>query len=237
MNRTMLLLAAMVMIAISAPLQAQTYPVHRRGQVRTVGHPAIQHGAIQHGAIQSSFKGADCGCAPVAAQGCSTCLPSCPPLIPCLLNKFDRLIKCLLPSCRVGCGGCGLCAGKYNGCAGCAGGGAIHGQGVIIDSNVIQQGAPQAAPKQTYYERRGTLQPRYQTSRTGVSRPTPVRRTAAPKPAKRTTATRETRTASAELKKIDEQRVNLQPAPKSNVRVASFEQSPKKSRIRNPLRN
>ena len=244
MSRTLLLLAAAALLMASSPslLQAQTHShPHGRTPARTVGHPVIQHGAIQ-----SSFKG-DCGCGAVPAPSCGTCNPCCPPIIPCILNKFDRLLHCLLPSCRVGCGGCGLCGGaKFNGC--CDAPGMVMDHGVIIDQKVAPQAAPQAAPKQTYYQRRGSLQPRYQASRAATPiRPTPVRRTATPKPTRQTPPTTRTRTASTEVKEterraVEQPRVESQPAPRANVRVASFRQAqatekPESNRIRNPLRD
>lgn len=215
MNRSLILLAAIAAMTICGTANAQVYGQRYRVPTRTVGHPLYQKSVIQH-----SVKGADC-CAPVAAHGCSSCTPCCPPIIPCLLNKLDRLVHCLLPSCRLGCGGCG-----YG-----------HG-GVIVDDVIIdekQRATPDST--QSYYRRRGTLQPRYQqaTRNRVIPQPTPVRRTAAPQPAKRPTKKPRTRTASAPLKKIDSGRVNLQPATDSKVRVASFQQNAKR-RIPNPLR-
>lgn len=232
MNRTTLLVAAAVAVLTLSSAHAQTYPRHRHFPSQTVSHPAIQHSVVQRGVLHHG-KG-DCGCGPVATPGCTSC---CPPIIPCLLNKLDRLVHCLLPSCRIGCGG-GACGGgaKFGGCCN---DGVVMDHGVIMESQKMQ---PQPAAEQTYYQRRGTLTPRYQPARSRTV-PTPVRRTAAP----RTTAkpvTPRTRVASTELKKIDEGKVQLQPAPGGNVRVASFNQqatakaaAAKKSRVRNPLRD
>jgi hypothetical protein len=220
-------LVLVVLVAAGVPSLASAQQRHRI-PAKTVGHPLLHHGA---------GYGTSCGCGTAtypAAHGCNSCRPGCPPIIPAILNGVDRLVRCLLPCHRIGCGGCGSCM-RYNGCCG-NGGGVVYDQGVIIEPKAAPAAA--APAKQTYYNRRGQVTPRYQQTRSHFA--PPARRISVPRPAAKPAAksASRTRTVSRELKPVDSNLVQLQPAPKSRVRTVVYEQSAKsKSSIRNPLRD
>ncbi len=222
----------MALFALAAPSMALAQ--HRRVPARTVGHPHVQHTVLQKGGVAT----AGCGCgvsmpAPRSCGGCNTRKACCPPVIPAILNGLDRLVHCLLPCQRLGCGGCSSCSGRtYSGCNSC-GGDVIHGE-VIQNEIIVEPKAAAPAQNGAYYNRQGTVVPRYQNARTRmVPRPAPTRRTSVrkptPKPAPRT------RTASTTLKPVDARMVQLKPAP-SKVRTVSYE-APAKRAPRNPLRD
>ncbi len=226
-------LLVVVLVAAAVPSLAFAQQRHRI-PAQTVGHPLLHHGA-----------GPGCGCeaAPyVAAHGCSSCRPCCLPIIPAILHGVDRLVHCLLPCRRLGCGGCGSCRG-FNGCCG-DGGGVMIEHGMMLEPQAVPSGASPAgaAPAtQTYYNRHGLVTPRYQQTRSRVAPPT--RRISAPRPAARPaprsaarpTAPR-TRIVSRQLQPVDADLVKLQPAPSSRVRTVVYEHR-EASGIPNPLRD
>lgn len=232
-SRTMLLVAA---LAIATPAMAFGQHRHRKVTAQTVGHPALQHSVVQHGPIQ---KGGGCGCDAPVSHGC--CRPCCPPIIPAILNHFDRTLKCLFPCHRYKCGGCKGCGYggmKYDGCCN----GAV-GPGVPVPHAVpFPAAAPQTTPLRatplkptqagSYYDRRGAVTPRYQPTRSRVQRrPVPARTTSTPaaKPAP-------ARTTSTDLKRVDADLVRLQKISKRSVRTVGYD-APHESRVRNPLRD